>query len=178
MGIFSSLFSIFKRENSYDENAIKDAALQLFAPVSGATVALEDVPDLVISEKIVGDGIAISPENDRLIAPCSGIISRIIASNNAFAVKTDSGVEVYVTCGIGANAFTGIGFKALVSLGDRVEAGDEVIEVNFKEASKVLESTVTSMIVIRSSAKIAKVISPFSRVEAGKPCSFVFTEDN
>lgn len=170
-------FSFLKKESSYDENAVKDAALQLSAPISGTAIPLEEVPDLVISEKVIGDGIAISPNSSTLLAPCDGVITRIIASNNAFAVRAKSGVEVYVTCGIGANSFTGLGFKALVSLGDSVEAGTPVIEIDMDTASKNLESTVTSMIVIKASAKVSKVVSPFKKVEAGKACSFIFLEE-
>ena len=36
--------------------------VKIYAPLSGEIVNIEDVPDVVFSEKIVGDGIAIRPK--------------------------------------------------------------------------------------------------------------------
>ena len=112
------------------------------------------------------------------MSPCSGTISRLIASNNAFAVRTELGVEVYVTFGIGTSSFTGAGMTAIAKLGQQVSTGDPVLKFDIDKVSKDLESTVTSLIVVRSSASIAKVISSSGTAEAGKdPCSWVILQD-
>lgn len=162
------LFSFFKHKDTITEDAKNEADLELVAPVSGYIITLKEVPDLVISEKLMGDGVAIVPTDNKVVAPCSGVISRFIASNNAFAVRNnETGVEVYVTCGIGTNSFNGVGFTPKLHLGDTVAKGDIVFTVNFDEVNEQLESTVTSMIVINSSAKIARVISTSGEATAG-----------
>ena len=74
MGILSMLFGKHESVSIADE----DVDLELYAPVSGPLIPLSDVPDLVISECIVGDGVAIIPENQEIVAPCDGIISKNI----------------------------------------------------------------------------------------------------
>ena len=167
-GFTMGLFSFFKHKDTITEDAKNEADLELVAPVSGSIITLKEVPDLVISEKLMGDGVAIVPTDNKVVAPCSGVISRFIASNNAFAVRNnETGVEVYVTCGIGTNSFNGVGFTPKLHLGDTVAKGDIVFTVNFDEVNEQLESTVTSMIVINSSAKIARVISTSGEATAG-----------
>lgn len=51
--------------------------IQIIAPLSGEIVNIEDVPDVVFSEKIVGDGVAIRPAGDTIVAPVNGTIGKI-----------------------------------------------------------------------------------------------------
>jgi len=172
------LFSFFTKNNDEFNDAKNEADLELLAPITGTLVPLREVPDLVISEKLIGDGVAIIPDNSTIVAPCSGIISRLVASNNAFAIRTESGVEVYVTFGIGTSNFSGEGLSSNVGIGDKVTVGTPIINIDFNQVSDQLESTITSMIVVNSSAKIAKVISASGKVEAAKtPCTWVILED-
>lgn len=67
---------------------------------------------------------------------------------------------------------------AIAKLGQQVSTGDPVLKFDIDKVSKDLESTVTSLIVVRSSASIAKVISSSGTAEAGKdPCSWVILQD-
>lgn len=171
-------FSFLKKDDSTNLEARKEADLELLAPATGTLVPLNEVPDLVISEKLIGDGVAIVPSEAKIVAPCAGVISRLIVSNNAFAVRTELGVEVYVTFGIGTNSFSGIGLSSKVSIGQSVTAGETVILIDMEKVSEYLESTVTSMIVVNSSAPIARVISTSGKVLAGQtPCTWVILED-
>ena len=105
------LFSFFQKKQTVSQEVKGEADLELYTPISGNLISLEEVPDLVISERLIGDGVAVVPCKgaDTIVSPCSGTISRLIASNNAFAVRTEQGVEVYVTFGIGTSSFTEIG---------------------------------------------------------------------
>ncbi len=170
MGILSMLFG--KRDAV--SVAREDADLELIAPVSGSLLPLSDVPDLVISECIVGDGVAIIPENQEILAPCDGIISRLLSSQNAFAIRSNCGVEIYVTCGVGTRRFSGEGFEAQIKNGDKVKKGDVIIKFDMSKASSNLKSTITSIIVVKSSADIAKVAAASGKVIAGEsPCAWV-----
>ena len=171
-------FSFFSKNDSVKDDAQKEADLELFAPVSGEMIPISDVPDLVISEKLIGDGIGIIPDDSEILAPCSGMISRLTATNNAFAIKTELGVEIYVTFGIGNHRFKGEGLTPKVNLGTQVNRGDPVISIDFNKVSEHLESTVTSMIVVNSSARIARVISITGKALAGKTaCTWVILKD-
>lgn len=69
MGLFDKLFG------SKDKKAVE---VEIFAPLSGEIVNIEDVPDVVFSEKIVGDGIAIRPTGNKMVAPVDGVIGKIL----------------------------------------------------------------------------------------------------
>ncbi|MGN0901890.1 MAG: PTS glucose transporter subunit IIA, partial [Succinivibrio sp.] len=157
MGLFSKLFN----RNDPTGDAINEASLELFAPSSGHLMSLNEVPDLVISEKIIGDGVAVIPNDlDNITAPCDGVISRFISSKNAFSIRADKNIEIYVSFGIGVNTFTGEGLQAMVKVGDVVKTGDVVINVTDRHKVKSsLENTAVSMIVVNSSAPIARVIN-------------------
>ena len=172
-------FSFFKKQDDFSQEAKNDADLELYAPVNGTIISLDDVPDLVISEKLIGEGIAFIPKSDYLVAPCDGTITRLIASNNAYAIRSESGIEIYVTYGIGTDSFTGKGLSSHVKVGDRVKTGDRIISINEKESTEALESNVTSMIAIKTSADIAKVIVSSGNCEAGKtPCAWVILKSS
>ncbi|WP_370863354.1 PTS glucose transporter subunit IIA, partial [uncultured Dubosiella sp.] len=53
---------------------MKAQKLIIYAPVSGQTVALEQVPDPIFSQKMMGEGIAIVPENGEIVSPVDGEI--------------------------------------------------------------------------------------------------------
>ena len=113
-----------------------------------------------------------------IYAPCDGTITRITASNNAFSIKRENGVEIYVTFGIGTNAFTGKGLSSRVIVGAQVTQGTPIINIDMQTAKEDLESAIVSMIVVNSSADIAKVIASRGKAQAAKtPCVWVYLKE-
>lgn len=102
--------------------------LRLIAPVDGVIVPLEDLPDAVFAEKMLGDGIAIDPTGSRALAPCSGVITQIHRALHALTIRTDEGVSVLLHVGLDTVTLEGKGFTALVKEGERVEVGQEVLK--------------------------------------------------
>ncbi len=153
----------------------KDADLVLYAPISGPIIPLSEVPDVVISEKIVGDGVAFMPEFDtNILAPCDGTISRLLPASNAFAIRTEHNIEVYVTFGIGALDLHGEGLTSLVKAGDKVGKGDPVLYIALSQIGSRLKSAVTSVIVVRTSGNIANItVASGMAVSAVTPCVWV-----
>ena len=84
MGLFDKLFG--SKEN-------KTVEVEIYAPLSGEIVNIEDVPDVVFSEKIVGDGIAIRQTCNKIVAPVDGVIGKIFETNHAFSMESKEGVE-------------------------------------------------------------------------------------
>ncbi|WP_204322754.1 glucose PTS transporter subunit IIA, partial [Streptococcus pneumoniae] len=72
----------------------------IYAPISGEIVNIEDVPDVVFSEKIVGDGVAVRPIGNKIVAPVDGVIGKIFETNHAFSMESKEGVELFVHFGI------------------------------------------------------------------------------
>ncbi|STP18642.1 glucose-specific PTS system EIIA component [Escherichia coli] len=116
MGLFDKLKSLVSDDK-------KDTGtIEIIAPLSGEIVNIEDVPDVVFAEKIVGDGIAIKPTGNKMVAPVDGTIGKIFETNHAFSIESDSGVELFVHFGIDTVELKGEGFKRIAEEGQRVKS--------------------------------------------------------
>ncbi|VEB71206.1 Glucose-specific phosphotransferase enzyme IIA component [Providencia rustigianii] len=71
MGLFDKLKSLVSEDKS------SSGSIEIIAPLSGEIVNIEDVPDVVFAEKIVGDGIAIKPTGNKIVSPVDGTIGKI-----------------------------------------------------------------------------------------------------
>lgn len=97
---------------------------ELLAVQTGKIVALESLPDPVFAEKILGDGFAIDPLENKVYSPVTGKVVDVQDTFHAYAIHTDDGLDVLVHIGINTVALQGEGFSPKVKTGDRVKAGD------------------------------------------------------
>lgn len=103
---------------------------QILATQSGKAVPLTEVPDAAFSEKMLGDGVAIIPEENRIFSPVSGTVIDVTETLHAYCIEADDGLEVLVHIGINTVELKGEGFKSFVKNGDRVKAGDMLAEAD------------------------------------------------
>lgn len=141
MGLFSKLKQLVADDNSNAEG------VDIFAPVNGELVEIEKVPDVVFAEKIVGDGIAIRPTGNKLVAPCDGIIGKIFETNHAFSIESSSGVELFVHFGIDTVELKGEGFRRVAEEGQQVKTGDPIIELDLPFLEENAKSTLTPVVI-------------------------------
>ncbi|EJT4733815.1 PTS sugar transporter subunit IIA [Listeria monocytogenes] len=141
----------------------------LFAHVTGQVIALEDVPDPVFNQKMMGEGIAIKPETGTIVAPIDGKIIQLAETKHAFGIRTDMGQEILVHIGLETVSLNGEGFNVLVSVGDKVRVGDPIVEADFDFIEKNAASTVVPMVITNSSVgKYDFDFHAVTKVEAGK----------
>ncbi|WP_150139020.1 PTS glucose transporter subunit IIA [Candidatus Enterovibrio escicola] len=141
MSLFDKLKKLVYANNS---NA---GVIEIIAPLSGDIVNIEDVPDVVFAEKIVGDGIAIKPTGDRMVAPVNGTIGKIFETNHAFSIKSEDGVELFVHFGIDTVELKGKGFKRITQEGQTVKVGDTIIEFDLAMLQQKAKSTLTPVVI-------------------------------
>lgn len=113
--------------------------LQLYAPMTGKTVPLREVPDEVFASNMLGDGLAVIPEDGTIYSPCDGTISTIAATKHAFGITVDNDIELLIHIGLETVALAGEGFSTLVKVGDKVKAGQKLAQVDleFMRARKI-----------------------------------------
>ena len=97
---------------------------------------MDEVPDPVFSERMTGDGIAISAESFEVLAPCNGRISLFFDTKHAFALTTEEGIQVLVHFGLDTVILNGEGIEALKAPGESVAAGEPVIRISEKLLKK------------------------------------------
>jgi len=139
MGLFSKLFG--------DKSDSDSGNIEIVAPLSGEIVNIEDVPDVVFAEKIVGDGVAIRPSGNQIVAPVEGTIGKIFETNHAFSIESDNGIELFVHFGIDTVELKGEGFKRLAEEGQKVKKGDPIIEFDLAFLEEKAKSTLTPVVI-------------------------------
>ncbi len=107
------------------ENAGENDVL---APLSGTVLPLEKVPDATFSSGLLGQGVAIIPSDNRVIAPFDGEVASLFQTKHAIGILSESGVEVLIHVGIDTVKLDGQYFTAHVKPGDKVRAGDLLLE--------------------------------------------------
>ncbi|QUT02786.1 N-acetylglucosamine-specific PTS transporter subunit IIBC [Proteus terrae] len=128
-------------------NANAKVLLEMIAPFDGEAVALKDVPDEAFSSGVVGDGIAIKPTSNIVMAPATGTVVKIFDTNHAFCIETDNGVEIIVHMGIDTVALGGKGFKRLVEEGTDVKVGQPILELDLEYLNANAKSMISPIIV-------------------------------
>lgn len=129
-------------------NILKKNKKQIItAPLSGTVIPIEEVPDEVFSQKILGDGIAIIPENGKIYSPVDGVVSSIADTHHAYGFTSDDGLEVLVHFGLDTVSLGGEGFTPRVKEGDRVKKGDLVAEVDTELIKERGLNTVTPVLI-------------------------------
>jgi phosphocarrier protein FPr len=122
----------------------------LVAPLSGVLVPIEQVPDPVFAEKMVGEGISIDPVSHVLVAPCDGEVALIHPAQHAVTVRHESGLEVLLHIGLDTVAMRGEGFSPKVELGAKVHTGDPLIVFDLDQVATNAKSLLTQMVISNS----------------------------
>ena len=134
---------IEERVESNDLN--KEITLVSYA--NGEVVNIENVKDDMFSQKILGNGIAIIPEDGALYAPCDGTIETVFHTNHAIAIKSNCGKEILLHVGIDTVKLEGKYFEAKVKEGDRVKAGDLLLNFDIEAIKREGYNTVIPMVI-------------------------------
>ena len=100
------------------------------APLWGSVIAIERVNDPVFAEKVLGDGCAILPDRGKIYAPMDGEITSVAETRHAYGIRSSSGVELLIHIGLETVSLKGEGFTSFVKVGDSVQTGDLLAEVD------------------------------------------------
>lgn len=132
------MFKLFKKT---DEKCI------LFAPVNGKTIALENVPDKVFANKMMGEGMGFEFEGNTVYAPCDGKISLVANTLHAVGITSENGVEVLIHIGLDTVNLNGNGFKKLINSGDKIKAGTPLIKIDRQFMKEKNVNLITPMVI-------------------------------
>ena len=121
--------------------------ITIVSPVNGTAVKLEQVPDAVFADKILGDGMAVIPSDGKFVSPVDGEVSSVADSLHAIGFQTEGGVDVLIHIGLDTVKLNGEGFKVFVNVGDKVKKGDLVAEVDMEVLANNGLNPITPVIV-------------------------------
>ncbi len=116
MGLFDKLFG--KKYNI------------IYAPVEGKAVPITEVPDPTFSSGMLGNGIAIIPDNGKICAPCDATVDMMFETGHAVSLVSDFGAEILIHIGLETVGLQGKGFAICAKNGQKVKKGDLLIDVD------------------------------------------------
>lgn len=129
-------------------SAAKEMPKELVAFLDGKVIPVKEVGDGVFSGGIMGDGIAIIPENEVLVSPVAGEVTVTMdESRHACAIKADNDMEILLHIGLDTVDMNGDGFEYLIAKGQRVEAGTPLIRFNREKIQAAGHRDVTMCII-------------------------------
>lgn len=147
-------------------NKSKDSSnIEIVAPLNGKIVPLEEVPDPVFSEKMMGDGIAIIPRDGTVVSPVNGKVLHAAETKHAVGIQAEDGTEILIHVGLETVALKGEGFELKVQTGEEVRAGQALLNFNLDYIKEHAENTITP-IVITNSATSGKTYTLTNDIEA------------
>lgn len=118
----------------------------LTSPVNGTQIPLYEVADETFASEMLGTTVAVEPADGKIVAPCDGEVSNIFETGHAVCITTESGGELLIHIGIDTVKMDGKGFTKKVSDGDKVHAGDILVEADLEEIKNAGYQTTTMMI--------------------------------
>jgi glucose-specific phosphotransferase system IIA component len=119
----------------------------ILAPVSGKAIPMSQVADPTFSQEILGKGVAIVPDSGVFVAPASGEVAVMFETKHAVSIKADCGAEFIIHIGMDTVNLKGQYFEAFVAQGDRVKAGDKLVEVDLEKVKEAGYDVTTPIVI-------------------------------
>ncbi|MFS9173188.1 PTS transporter subunit IIBC [Streptococcus sanguinis] len=145
-----------KAESAAAEVTYKGVTEEVETVADGQVIDLADVKDPVFSQKMMGDGFAVEPENGMIYSPVAGTVTSVFPSKHAIGLVTDNGLEVLVHIGLETVSLEGKPFEVHVSEGQKVAAGDLLVTADL-EAIKEAGRETSTIVVFTNAAAIKSV---------------------
>lgn len=163
MSVFGKISSMFGKSADADVTV-------LASPLTGRLLTLSDVPDEVFSGKVLGDGFAIDPSAGVVVAPCDAEVTQLFRTHHAVGLAGPGGLEILIHIGIDTVKLAGEGFKPRVSNGQKVKAGDVLIEFDVETVRSRAKSLITP-VVFTNMEQVAsfETTIPSGNVSRGQP---------
>ena len=144
--------TIVSSSNKKNNNGISNkTSITISSPVKGHVQSLSKVKDPIFSNETMGKGIAITPTDNVIVSPVNGEITSLFKSKHAIGITSDDGVEILIHVGIDTVKLEGKYFESFVTQGQKVVAGDKLLEFDYKKIEEENYDSVVLMIVTNSS---------------------------
>lgn len=140
----------------------------IVSPIKGKVIAIEEVPDPVFAQKMMGDGCAIVPEDGKVYAPFDATVEMIAPTKHAVGLKSKDGLEVLIHFGLETVELKGEGFTWHVEEGQEVKKGDLLYEADYEMFTQKKINLITP-IVITSKLEGEQVKVKKGKHEVGDP---------
>ena len=154
--------------------------IQIFAPLNGAILERQEIPDPTFSDEVLGPTLCFKPEGDdqTIYAPCDGVISQIFKTAHAVTITSKDKVEILIHVGINTVDLKGEGFEALVKDDEEVKAGQPLIKFDQEIIAQAGLSNLVPMVICNAmDFKSVEYVSPRAVTTNDDICTII-PQDN
>ena len=137
------MIKLFKRD-------VKDVELNSIC--DGKMIAIEDVPDNMFANKLLGDGVAFEFEGDCIYSPCKAEVIMVSKTKHAFGLKLANGAELMIHVGLDTVSLKGKGLTTLVHTGSKIKKGTPLLLID-REFMDSNNMALTTPVVVTNSAE-------------------------
>lgn len=155
------------------EAQFKGVTDEVHSVADGQVINIEDVKDPVFSQKMMGDGFAVEPENGKIVSPVAGKVTSIFPTKHALGLVTDNGLEVLVHIGLDTVSLEGKPFDVKVTEGQTVAAGDLLVEANLDAIREAGRATSTVVVFTNADAIKSVKVEHTGKLAANAPVAKV-----
>ncbi|AQL56198.1 PTS glucose transporter subunit IIA [Abyssicoccus albus] len=164
---------MFKNLFGSKEEVSKD--IELYSPMTGEYVNIEDIPDPVFAEKMMGEGFGVKPTEGVVVSPIKGKVVQVFPTKHAIGLKADNDIEVLIHIGLETVQLEGEGFETLIAEGDTVDVGDELVQFDIDYISQKAESLISPVIITNTDQLDTYTSNDVKQVEKGQTVIFNLT---
>ncbi|MFT4105262.1 MAG: beta-glucoside-specific PTS transporter subunit IIABC [Lacrimispora sp.] len=169
---FVICFMLYRDTEKEEVKSLKPAnagvrKITLVSPLKGKIVQLGEVEDAAFSSGVLGQGIAVLPEEGVLYAPTDGTITALFPTGHAIGMVSEEGAEVLIHVGMDTVQLEGKGFTVLTAVGDRVKKGQELLKFDLELIQEAGYSLVTPVLVSNSAAYTDVIATDDEQVRVG-----------
>ena len=155
------------------EATFKGVTDEVHSVADGEVINIEDVKDPVFSQKMMGDGFAVEPENGHIVSPVAGKVTSVFPTKHALGLVTDNGLEVLVHIGLDTVSLEGKPFEVKVTEGQTVVAGDLLVEADLDAIREAGRETSTIVVFTNADAIKSVKIEHTGKLAANAPVATV-----
>lgn len=150
---------------------------EIAIPLSGRIMPVTQVPDLIFSRKMVGDGFAVEPVEGEILCPITGIVTQIYSNGDAITLKSRGNRNIILHIGINTSCLKGVGIQFDINEGDLVEAGEKIGNIDLDYVMPRVTSVVSPVVFpdLKDDERI--VIKKRGMVEAGEKGIVIIEKD-
>ena len=155
------------------EAQFKGVTEDVYSVADGQVINIEDVKDPVFSQKMMGDGFAVEPDNGNIVSPVAGKVASIFPTKHAIGLETNNGLEVLVHIGLDTVSLEGKPFEVKVTEGQTVAAGDLLVEADLAAIREAGRETTTVVVFTNPDAIKSVKVEHTGKLAAKSPVAKV-----
>lgn len=146
MGLFDKLKKKSTKDKETECLDTSEIEGEIYAPIKGKYIPIQEIEDEVFSQRILGNGCGIRPEEGKVYAPVSGVITMIADTKHAVGICAENGAEFLIHVGMDTIDMNGDGFKVKVNVEDHIKAGQQLMSFDMEKIRNANHPTTTAFV--------------------------------